>query len=303
MAATATAAVAATKPIAIIAGAGAGTGHAIARRFARSYPVVLLARNPTKLSPLVDAINASGGNAVGIAADVSSVSSVKAAFGEISERFSQSSSSSSPSSSSSSSFSYFSSTNTASTSAGSSTGLPILAAAIFNVGGGFMRKPFLDLTGDEFEAGYEANGRGAFNFSQAVLPLLLDRAANAGSSAQQEQQQQEEEYHPPTLIFTGATASIKANAGVAAFASSKWMKRALSQSLAKEFGPRGVHVAHVVVDGVIDVPHTKGFEVGGGAPDAKISPDGIAEAYWNLHAQPRTNFTWELDIRPYVEKW
>ena len=79
--------------------------------------------------------------------------------------------------------------------------------------------------------------------------------------------------------------------------------RATGQSLAREFGPKGVHVAHVIIDGVIDTPAAKNWAINNGAEDGKISPDGIAEAYWNLHTQPRSTFTQELDIRPYVEKW
>lgn len=81
--------------------------------------------------------------------------------------------------------------------------------------------------------------------------------------------------HPPTLIFTGATASIKANANVASFATGKHALRALSQSLAKEFGPKGVHVSHAIIDGVIDIPMTREWKVGD-APDSKISPDAVS---------------------------
>lgn len=149
--------------------------------------------------------------------------------------------------------------------------------------------------------------RGAFLFSKATIPLLL-------ASKHLE--------HPPTLIFTGATASVKASANFSAFAAGKWATRALSQSLAKEFGPQGVHISHAIIDGVIDIPRTKEWTFD--AEDAKINPDAvslilsnicggrgelttgygkIADAYWHLHTQPRTAFTWELDIRPYVEKW
>ena len=126
-------------------------------------------------------------------------------------------------------------------------------------------------------------------FAQQALPLLLAAAADKPAG------------YAPTLIFTGATSSVKAYAGSAAFAPPKWAARALSQSLAREFAPQGVHVAHAVIDGVIDIPRTKEWltEV----PEAKISPEAIAESYWWLHTQPRTAFTWEIDIRPGVEKW
>lgn len=80
--------------------------------------------------------------------------------------------------------------------------------------------------------------------------------------------------YPPTLIFTGATASVKGSAQCASFATGKFALRALAQSLGREFGPRGVHVAHVVVDGVIDIERTKGYEIEG--VDGKISPAAVS---------------------------
>jgi len=89
---------------------------------------------------------------------------------------------------------------------------------------------------------------------------------------------------------------------MSSFNTGKYAVRALSSSLAKEFGPKGVHVSHAIIDGVIDTPRTKEWMKDAG-PDAKISADGIADAYWHLHTQPRSTFTWEIDIRPFVEKW
>ncbi|KAF2739999.1 NAD(P)-binding protein [Polyplosphaeria fusca] len=163
------------------------------------------------------------------------------------------------------------------------------AAAIFNASGGFLRKSFLEVPEEAFRASLDVSVNGGFLFSQATLPLLLK-----GVELKSE--------HPPSLIFTGATASVKSNARMATFATGKWALRALSQSLAREFGPQGVHVAHAIIDGVIDIPRTKDFlkELG---PNAKLSPEGIANDYWWLHTQPVTNFTWEIDLRPAVEKW
>jgi NAD(P)-dependent dehydrogenase (short-subunit alcohol dehydrogenase family) len=132
--------------------------------------------------------------------------------------------------------------------------------------------------------------KGAFLFSQLVIPGLLKHAED--TSAQ----------HPPTLIFTGATASVKANAQMAGFACAKFAMRALSTSLAKEFAPQGVHVAHAIIDGVIDIPRTKDW-LKGSPPEAKIPAEGIAESYWNLHTQSKRCFTNEIDIRPMLEKW
>jgi NAD(P)-dependent dehydrogenase (short-subunit alcohol dehydrogenase family) len=86
------------------------------------------------------------------------------------------------------------------------------------------------------------------------------------------------------------------------FASSKFALRALSTSIAKEFAPKGVHVAHAVIDGVIDIPRTKDW-LKDMPPEAKIGADDIAESYWNLHTQSKRCFTNEIDIRPMLEKW
>jgi NAD(P)-dependent dehydrogenase (short-subunit alcohol dehydrogenase family) len=99
-------------------------------------------------------------------------------------------------------------------------------------------------------------------FSQATLPLLLRGA-------------KQEPKHPPTLIFTGATASVKANALLSSFNTGKYALRALASSLAKEFGPQGVHVSHAIIDGVIDIPKTKQWLKDAG-PDAKIDPNGVS---------------------------
>ncbi len=83
--------------------------------------------------------------------------------------------------------------------------------------------------------------------------------------------------NPPSLIVTGATASVKGSAKFATFAAGKWAKRALTQSIAREYGPKGVHVAHAIIDGVITGPRTEAYTgVNGGAPDGKISADSVS---------------------------
>ncbi|KAF7941933.1 hypothetical protein BTUL_0021g00390 [Botrytis tulipae] len=239
----------------IIAGVGAGTGHSVALKFASTYPVVLLARNPANYEPTIKAITSSGGQAIGISTDVSDPSSVTNAFEEIKKQY----------------------------------GSKKLAAAVYNVGGKFVRKPFLELSLEDYEAGYESNGKGFYLFAQKALPLLLDSVADSP--------------HPPSLIVTGATASIRGGALMSSFASGKFALRATTQSLAREFGPKGVHVAHAIIDGVIDIPRTKEWQANGGVEDGKIKADAIADAYWYLHTQHRSHFTQELDVRPYVEKF
>jgi NAD(P)-dependent dehydrogenase (short-subunit alcohol dehydrogenase family) len=109
-----------------------------------------------------------------------------------------------------------------------------------------------------------------------------------------------------TILFTGATASLRGSANFAAFAGAKHALRALAQSLARELGPRGVHVAHVVVDGAIDTEFIRSNFPDRYAlreQDGILNPDHIAENYWTLHRQPRDAWTFELDLRPYMERW
>jgi NAD(P)-dependent dehydrogenase (short-subunit alcohol dehydrogenase family) len=109
-----------------------------------------------------------------------------------------------------------------------------------------------------------------------------------------------------TILFTGATASLRGSAGFAAFAGAKHALRALAQSMARELGPRGIHVAHVVIDGAIDTefirenfPERYALK----AQDGILNPEHIAESYWMLHSQPRDAWTHELDLRPWIEKF
>lgn len=109
-----------------------------------------------------------------------------------------------------------------------------------------------------------------------------------------------------TILFTGATASLRGGQGFSAFAGAKHALRALAQSMARELGPKGVHVAHTVIDGAIDTawiaenfPERYAQKAHGGI----LEPEHIAEAYWMLHAQPRDAWTHELDLRPWTEAW
>jgi NAD(P)-dependent dehydrogenase (short-subunit alcohol dehydrogenase family) len=109
-----------------------------------------------------------------------------------------------------------------------------------------------------------------------------------------------------TILFTGATASVRGRARLAAFAGAKHALRALAQSMARELGPEGIHVAHVVIDGPIDMPWIRdNFPdlVKQRPPDGLLAPDDIAETYFALHQQPRSAWTFEIDLRPWVEPW
>lgn len=109
-----------------------------------------------------------------------------------------------------------------------------------------------------------------------------------------------------TILFTGATASVRGSAGFSAFSGAKHALRALSQSMARELGPQGIHVAHVVIDGAIDTEFIRSNFPQRAAlkdQDGILSPDAIAEAYWQLHTQHRTAWTHEMDLRPWMETW
>jgi len=109
-----------------------------------------------------------------------------------------------------------------------------------------------------------------------------------------------------TILFTGATAALRGAANFSAFAGAKHALRALAQSMARELGPRNVHVAHVVVDGAIDTAFIRDTFPERYAlkdQDGILNPEHIADNYWHLHAQPRDAWTFELDLRPYMERW
>jgi len=114
-----------------------------------------------------------------------------------------------------------------------------------------------------------------------------------------------------SIFFTGATAGLRGGIGYAAFASAKFGLRALAQSCARELGPQGIHVAHLVIDAGVDTAWVRERirERGGDEalanlkPDQLMRPESVAETYWLLHQQPRDAWTFELDLRPYIEKW
>jgi len=112
--------------------------------------------------------------------------------------------------------------------------------------------------------------------------------------------------HKGSIIFTGATASLRGSAHFAGFSGAKMALRALAQSMARELWPLGVHVAHTIIDGAIDTefirtqfPERYALKDQGGI----LNPDHIADAYWMLHQQPRDAWTHELDLRPYMERF
>ena len=151
---------------------------------------------------------------------------------------------------------------------------------VYNAGA-FMRQGILEASAEDFERCWRVGCLGAF---------LVGREAAKGMAAR----------GSGTIIFTGATASLRGGARFFNLAVGKFGERALAQSMARELGPKGVHVAHVVIDGQIDGPHHADLATERG-PDALLAPDAIAEAYLGLHRQHRSAWTHELDLRPWVE--
>ena len=150
-------------------------------------------------------------------------------------------------------------------------------AGIFKVNG------ILELSPEEFEYCWKVNCFGAFVATQQVLPAMLERGKG-------------------TILLTGATASLRGSARFSALAVGKFGLRALAQSLAREFGNQGIHVAHIVIDGMINTPNIRELfpQV---EEDNLLSPDAIAETYWHLYKQEPSAWTLEMDIRPAVEKF
>ena len=164
-----------------------------------------------------------------------------------------------------------------------------LEAVIFNVGAN-VNFPILETTERVFRKVWEMGCYAGFLTGREAARLMLPRGAGS-------------------IFFTGATASVRGGKGYAAFAAAKFGLRALAQSMARELGPQGIHVAHLIVDSGVDTAFVRErIRAAGGdeavaaiAPDQLMDPSSIAEVYWQLHRQPRDAWTHELDVRPYAE--
>ena len=152
----------------------------------------------------------------------------------------------------------------------------LIAHGSDSLGEGLLRT-----TPEEFERSWRVAALGAFLCVRAAVPDMLERKAGA-------------------IIFTGATSSVRGRGGAVGFSSAKFAVRGLAQSLAVELWPKGVHVAHVIIDGVIDTPKVrKSYK-----PSAKeplLKPEAIADSYWSLIQQERSAWTLEIDLRPHEE--
>lgn len=153
---------------------------------------------------------------------------------------------------------------------------------VFNAGA-FQRGSILNIEPEDFEHCWRVGCLGGFHVGQEASRHMLEREQG-------------------TIIFTGATASLRGSAGFACLAVPKFGLRALAQSMARELAPKGVHVAHVIVDGQI-ASQRDSHLTGEGESDFLLSPDAIAETYFQLYLQHRSAWTFELDLRPWVERF
>lgn len=161
-----------------------------------------------------------------------------------------------------------------------------IRVAIFNVGGN-VQFGICDTTAQVYRKVWEMCAFAGFLVGREVAKKMLPRQRG-------------------TIIFTGASASLRGSSGFCAFAGGKHALRALAQSMARELGPHGIHVAHVVVDGLIQNEATAQFLpdlYASKGEDGIIQPDDLAQIYWNIHNQPRTAWTFEQDARPFSEQW
>ncbi len=161
-----------------------------------------------------------------------------------------------------------------------------IEVAVFNIGAN-VRFPITETTTRVYTKVWEMACLGGFLMGREVAKVMLPRGRG-------------------TIIYTGATASLRGREGFAAFAGAKHALRALAQSMARELWPRGIHVAHTVVDGAIDTefirsnfPERYALKAQGGIVD----PAHIADAYWQIHQQPRDAWTHETELRPWIENW
>ncbi|GAA5859271.1 hypothetical protein JCM1840_003827 [Sporobolomyces johnsonii] len=239
----------ASKTLAVILGAGPGTGQALAVAFAKHHSVALLARNASSLDSVAAAVRKAGGDAAPFSCDATSAESVDAAFAAIRKQWPDHE----------------------------------LKAACFNAANPFVRKPFLELEAKDLKPGLDLNVYGAFHFCQKAIPEMLKSGGGF-------------------LCFSGATASTKGSANFAAFAPAKFALRGLSQSLAREFGPQGIHVVHAIIDGIISTARIEGM-MGKAEEGTRLEPSAIAETILHLSQQDKSCWTQEIDMRPFSEKW
>lgn len=239
------------KKAVLVIGAGDATGGAIARRFAREgYIACVTRRSVDKLAPLVEQIEAEGGQAHAFGTDARQEDAMSELIAHIEAEIAP------------------------------------IEVAIFNIGAN-VRFDITETTSRVYYKVWEMACFGGFLMGRETAKAMLPRERGS-------------------IFFTGATASLRGGSGYAAFAGAKHALRALAQSMARELGPKGIHVAHLVIDGPIDTAFIRDnfperYKLK--ERDGILNPEHIADTYWMLHQQKRDAWTHELDLRPWVEHW
>ena len=235
----------------LVVGAGDATGGAVARRFAREgYVACMTRRHVDKLAPLVQAIEAEGGQAHAFGTDARKEEDMIALFDQIEREIAP------------------------------------IEVVVFNIGAN-VRFSITETTARVYTKVWEMACFAGFLTGREAARVMLPRGRG-------------------TIIFTGATASLRGREGFAAFAGAKHALRALAQSMARELWPKGIHVAHPIIDGAIDTEFIRtNFPQRYALKDQQgiLSPESIAQAYLSIHQQPRDAWTHETELRPWMEPW
>jgi NAD(P)-dependent dehydrogenase (short-subunit alcohol dehydrogenase family) len=234
------------KPVAVVTGVGPGLGASLARRFAATYAIAIVARSADYLKALAGEIRQGGAAVAEVVCDVGDLAQLTAAFRTIRDDL----------------------------------GEPDVL--LYNAGTGTWGT-VTEITPAQYEANWRVNAFGAFVAAKEVVPAMVARGRGA-------------------ILFTGATAGVKAGPKSIAFGPAKFAMRGLAQSLARDLGPKGVHVAWINVDGSIDIPGARGRKPTLNDGDF-LKPDAIAETYWHVAHQDRSAWTMELEVRPFKEKF
>jgi NAD(P)-dependent dehydrogenase (short-subunit alcohol dehydrogenase family) len=236
----------AEKKVAVVIGVGPGLGAALARRFATEYSVAVVARKADYVAELAREIKDSGGDAIGISADVSKPDEIPGIFEKVKRER-------------------------------GATDVLLYNAAM---------RPFgalMETKASTFENTWRVCAFGAFLCSQQVVPDMLAKGSGA-------------------ILFTGATAGVKPFGTSAAFGPAKFAMRGLGQVMARDLGPKGIHVAWINVDGPIDMPFIHQLRPGIKEEDM-LKPSAIAETFWHIAHQDRSAWTQDIDVRPFKEKF
>ena len=245
----------ASRPVALLVGAGDAIGAAVARRFAAGGMQVCVARRDAgKAKALIDEVARTGGKVQAFSVDARQETAVQELFARVEREVGP------------------------------------VEVCLYNAGSN-VNMPLLETSETLFRKSWELACYGGFLTGREAARTMVPRGRG-------------------TILFTGATASVRGGAGFAAFAAAKFGLRAVAQSMARELGPKNIHVAHLLIDGGVDSEAIRkrlrariGDAVASLPTNTLIDTKAIAEAYWTLHVQPSHGWTHELDLRTSIERW